>query len=694
MQGGLWKTTDNGVTYTPLTDNLPITRISDIAIDPINPNTIYISVCDFEYIGIGFFLDGRKRHTHYGIGVYKSTDGGLTWTPTGLSFSLTQGDVSLIRKIIIHPTNTNNVVACGVSGMYKSTNAGVNWTLVHDSLFWDLIQDPVTPNTLFAASGWVKNSNIGSAGIYKSTDFGTTWTLLTTGIPPRGSVQRICLSQSVSNPNIIYALAVDSLRGMYGIYKTNNAGNTWTLKYNTLNLLTWDEGLSSGGQGTYDVGFLVHPNNPNKIYVGGVNLWASDDGANTFDPAGYWTNEYGPSIHADVHQLKYHSATNKIYLCCDGGVYRTNNIISSTWNDLNSGNLFQTIWQDVSDGMNTTSFYRLSSSKTTSNEIVAGAQDNATFYFDGLSWSTVNGGDGMDNVMDTASFGTFTASSQFGNFDNTFDGGMSMFWLGANINGENAEWTTPIIADNNQYPRQYIGYENVVESTDGGLSWSPISNFPPPPNFYGNELSAIAVANSNSNVLVAARRVRYEFSNPGQLFRTNNGGNTWTNITAGLPDSLYYTSVEIGLSNASTIYVSMAGLTNGLKVFKSINGGQSWTNISYNLPNIPINCIKQIPGSDNLMLATDIGIYVLNFGSTTWVKISNGLPNVIVSDIEFNPAMNRIYISTFGRGIWFSDLSSFTGISTNYQTPSPFELFPTLNQGFFQSVLQLKNKPT
>jgi photosystem II stability/assembly factor-like uncharacterized protein len=682
-QGGLWKTTDNGVTYTPLTDMLPITRISDIAIDPINPNTIYISVCDFEYIGIGLFLDGRKRHTHYGIGVYKSTDGGLTWAPTGLSFALTDGDVSLIRKIVIDPANTNNVVACGVSGMYKSTNAGTNWTLVHDSLFWDLIQDPATPNTLFAAGGWVKNANIGSAGIYKSTDFGTTWTLLTTGIPSRGSVQRICLSQSVSNPNIIYALAVDSLRGMYGIYKTNNSGNTWTLKYNALNLLSSGDGTGSGGQGTYDVGFLVHPINPNKIYVGGVNFWASNDGADTFDPAGYWTTSFGPSIHADIHQLKYQSSTGQIYLCCDGGVYRTNNIIPSSWNDLNNGGLFQTIWHDVSDGMNTTSFYRLSSSKTTSNELLAGAQDNASFYFDGSDWSTVDGGDGMDNVIDTAFVGKFITSSQFGNFANTIDGGITMGWINANINSENAEWTTPIIADNNQYPNMYIGYENIRKSTDGGFTWNLISNFPPPPNFYGNELSAIAVANTNSNVLVAARRVRYEYLNPGSLFRTNNGGNTWNDITAGLPDSLYYTSVEIGLSSASTLYVSMAGLTNGQKVFKSINGGQNWTNISYNLPNIPINCIKQIPGSDNLMLATDIGVYVLNFGSTTWVKVSNGLPNVIVSDIEFNPAMNRIYISTFGRGIWYSDLSSFTGIHSNYQTQSQFELSPSLNSGNF-----------
>jgi len=682
-QGGLWKTSNNGQTYTPLTDQLPITRISDIAIDPTNTNIIYISVCDFEYIGIGLFLDGRKRHTHYGIGVYKSIDGGMTWNPTGLSFQLTQGDVSLIRSIVINPNNTNEVVAAGVSGMYKSTNAGTNWTLVNDSLFWDLIQDPVNPSTLFAASGWVKNSNIGSAGIYKSTDFGSTWTLLSTGIPPRGAVQRIKLSQSVSQPNIVYALTVDSLRGMYAIYKSTNSGASWILKYNSLNLLEYGDGSGSGGQGTYDVGFLVHPTNPNKIYVGGINFWASEDGANTFDPAGYWTTSYGPSIHADIHQLKYQSSTGQIYLCCDGGIYRTSTIIPSTWNDLNNGALFQTIWYNVSDGMNVTSFYRLSSSKSTSNEIIAGAQDNASFYFDGLSWSTVNGGDGMDNTMDTTSIGTFICSSQFGNFSNSIDGGVNMGWVIPNVNGENAEWTTPIVADYNQYPNLYAGYENVVKSTDGGNSWNAISNFPLPPNFYGNELSALAIANSNSNVIVAARRVRYEHSNPGQVFRTSNGGNTWSNITAGLPDSLYYTSVEIDLNNSSILYISMAGLESGLKIFKSINAGLAWTNISYNLPNIPINCVKQIPGTNNLILASDIGIYVLYSGSTVWQQQSAGLPNVIVSDIEFNPAMNKIYISTFGRGIWATDLDVFTGINTTYVKTSIFQLHPSLNSGTF-----------
>jgi len=136
-QGGVWKTSDNGQTWMPLTDNLPITRISDIEINPNNPDEMYISLCDYEYIGIGLFLNGKKRNTHYGLGVYKTTDGGLTWNATGLNFNLQQGDASLIRKVIINPTNTNKLVAAGVSGVYTSNDAGQTWNKTLDSLMWD-----------------------------------------------------------------------------------------------------------------------------------------------------------------------------------------------------------------------------------------------------------------------------------------------------------------------------------------------------------------------------------------------------------------------------------------------------------------------------------------------------------------------------------------------------------------------------
>ena len=682
-QGGLWKTTDGGQSYIPLTDNLPITRISSITLDPQNPEILYISVCDFEYIGFGLFWEiGRKRHTHYGIGVYKSTDGGMSWSPTGLSFQQAQGDGSLIREVLVHPLNSNELLACGVSGMFRSTDAGSSWTLVHDSLFWDMIPDLANPGTVYAATGWVAATNTGSAGIYKSTDFGLTWSALNVNIPPRGSVQRIKLAQAPSNPSRIYAVMVDDVRGLYAVYRSNNAGSTWTLRYDDLNILHYYDGSGTGGQGTYDLGVAVHPNDADKLYVGGVNLWASEDGADTFQPAGFWTTSYGPSIHADVHAIQVQPQSGRIFLSCDGGLYTTGTIVPDDWNNLNNGGTFQTVWDNRSNGMNVTSFYRISSSKSSTGELLAGAQDNASFYYDGTAWHTINGGDGMDNIMDTTSAGRMIASSQYGYFSRTDDGGISMTGINPNVNGENGEWTTPIIADRNNFAVLYAGFENVTKSNDGGDTWSALSNFPAPPNPYGSELSALASGSSNPNVLVAARRVRYEHNNPGAVFRTANGGQSWTDITAGLPDSLFYTAAEIDPDNAAICYITMAGFSSGQKVYKTINGGQSWTNVSYNLPNIPVNAVKVLPGSGDVIIGCDVGVYVLESGSTVWQDRSAGLPNVIVSDIEFNPALNTMYVSTFGRGIWATDLDVFTSLAEN-SAKTGARLFPSPNAGRF-----------
>lgn len=676
-QGGVWKTTDNGVTWTPLTDNLPITRISDIAIDPVNPNTMYISVGDYAYIDFGNLVFGRKRHSHYGIGVYKTTDGGLTWQPTGLTYQLTDGDASLIRKVLVHPSNTNTLLACGVSGMFRSTDGGATWSTQLDSLFWDLVADPTQPNVVYAATGWLSFSNIGNAAIYKSTDFGQTWTMLNTGIPATGSVQRIKLAVAPSDNNRIYALAVDQFRGYYGMYKSSNAGSTWTFLPPTLNILEAGEGNGQGGQGTYDLALLVHPTNANTIYTGGINLWGSVNGGVSFNPASHWTLSYGPTVHADIHFLERQPLTGNIFCCNDGGLYRTTNLLLSTWTDANNGVPWPTQWTNISNGMQTTSFYRLSAPRNGTIAMVAGAQDNATFYLDGTtwSWSTVYGGDGMDNLMHPTLPSTFFASSQFGNFDVTYDG-QNFIGIPLSLNGS-GEWVTPITQ--NSAGTVYIGFRDVVMSTDFGNSWTQISTFPQ--QFYTPEISAIAASNSNSQTVIASTRVRYEYNIPSAFYITTNNGNTWTTIT-GLPDSLFCTGLEFDENNSSIVYACFAGFSAGNKVFKSTDGGASWTNISYNLPNIPVNCIKYIPTTGGKMIiATDIGVYTLQPNATQWQNESTGLPNVITSDIDIDPSTNTIYLSTFGRGIWAAQLSGFTSATTVHMTAP--ELYPSLNNGAF-----------
>lgn len=682
-QGGMWKTTNNGINWTPLTDNLPITRISDIAIDPNDPdNTMYISVCDFEYIGVALDLNGRKRNTHYGLGVYKTTDGGATWQATGLTFLMTDGDGSLIRKIIVNPANSNEIVACGVSGIYRSTNAGVTWTLVANGLFWDMVSNPTNTNVLYAATGWVMTANAGAAGVYKSTNFGQTWTPLTTGMPATGSIQRVKLAIAPSDPNYVYALTTDLMGGFYGIYKTTNGGTNWNYTSPALNIYEYDDGFNTGGQGNYDVGAVVSPTNRDEIYVGGINVWGSTDGGVTFEPATHWTLQYGPTIHCDIHYMTVQPTTGNYFVCSDGGVYRTSSIVTQPWTSAQSGNPWTTNWVNISNGMQVTSFYRLSSSRNSANRLVAGSQDNATMYWDNGTWNTIFGGDGMDNYLDPVDNDMIIGSSQYGWFYRSYDDGMSDFGTYPNVNGESGEWTTPVIADYNNPGTLYAGFENVVMSTDNGDTWNPISNFP----FVNasTEICALAVSNSNDQVLLAAKRVRYELNEPARLYRTTNGGGSWTNITTGIPDSLYHTSVEIAENDANTIYVTMAGFSAGNKVFRSTNGGTTWQNISFNLPNIPVNCIKYVPGSGgDVMIATDIGVWVLGAANSTWVNQSLGLPNVIVSDIDFNVPMNKIYISTFGRGIWATDLDVFTQSISATPAPVSMNLYPSPNNGSF-----------
>ncbi len=681
-QGGVWKTTNNGVSWIPLTDNLPIIRVSDITIDPNNTNVMYISLCDFEYIDVSLKLDGRKRNTHYGLGVYKTTDGGTTWAPTGLSFQLTNGDASLIRKVLVNPANSNQLVACGVSGMYTSANAGLTWTHTLDSLFWDMVQDPVNSNILYAATGWLVYARIGTAGIYKSTNFGASWTLLPTNIQPSDSIQRIKLAIAPSDPNYIYAFAVNAQEGMKGIYKSINAGGAWQFINPGVNVLEAGDGTSAGGQGTYDLGFTVNAADKNTVYTGGVNLWASTDGALTFNPVSHWTLSYGPTIHGDIHFIETQKNTGNIFVCSDGGLYKTTGITSQTWAAANLGSPWPTSWSTISNGLAISSFYRISSSRNVTGRIIAGAQDNASMYYDGGTWNTVFGGDGMDNYLDPVDDNNVIGSSQFGTFYISQTNAVSTINSYPNVNNEPAEWTSPIAADYVNYGTLYCGFTNVAKSTDGGVNWSNSNPFPFN-GIYDNEISAVAVSNSNPNIIYAARRIRFDYNSPPGAYKSIDAGVNFTDITSNLPDSLYYTSMDVSQTDANTAYVSMAGLTPGIKVYKTINGGTSWQNISLNLPNVPVNCVKTEPVTGDVWLATDLGIYRFDAGTTSWINESQGLPNVITTDIEFNTALNKVYISTFGRGVWEGSLVNTAGISEKKNNNVDFDIFPSPNNGSF-----------
>lgn len=659
-QGGVWKTVDHGQSWMPLTDDLPILRISDIAVDPSDPNTLYICVGDYAYLGVGLDLDGRDRNTHYGLGVYKTTDGGATWLPTGLSFEMTQRDESLMRRIFVDPNNSSRLVAAGISGIWRSDDAGVSWSQIVDTLIADFEMDPSNPNVLYASSQYVSNLGRGRAGILKSSDFGNTWTWLTTPIPPF-LVERTELTVSRSDPNYIYAVSTNLNKGLYAVYRSTNGGTTWATQFTNPpgpNLLGWDNSSGSSGQGWYDLCILVDANDRDRVYVGGVNLWGSTNGGQTWDGISYWADNYQlTSCHADLHQLKYNPLDQQVYLCNDGGLVRTREVEIGSWADRDNipGYVWPTVWDDLSQNLQVTSFYRLGVCESDPAYVVAGAQDNSTFYFNDPNWENVIGGDGMECAIQPDDPWSVVGSSQYGRI--VYYNASVPYSADLDMPNEGSEWTTPFTF-NSTWSSIYYGLRNLWRADDvqTGLPYTQLSNFTNPA-----VISHFNIAPSDPDVIYVAKRIDYFAQTPAEVWYTGDEGSNWTNVTAGLPDSLYPNYITIDDDNPVNAWIVFGGFVNGVKVFRTTDAGQTWQNITWDLPNIPVNCIAHHPGAqDNrVYIGTDIGVWFASDDSTQWTLYAEDLPNVIVTELEPHVASNTLFASTFGRGLWAVDMPTF-----------------------------------
>ncbi len=691
-QGGIWKTANGGQSWIPLSDGLPILRISDIAVNPNNPDEMYAAVGDYAYVAVGLDLDDRKRHTHYGMGVFKSSDGGLNWAPTGLTFEQSERDGSLTRRVFVHHEDGQRLVAAGIFGVETSNDGGESWQPAFGDMIFDIERSPADPNTLFASSAFLATLGQGQAGIWKSTDFGQSWEPLDAGIPAVNAVQRIELAISPSDPGYVYALACDMQRGFYGLFRSTDAGQSWQLRSTSPNILHWYDGGGSGGQGTYDLTILVDPADPERIYTGGINIWCSEDGGLSWKIASYWVgSENSQSIHADQHFLAHNPLDGKIYACNDGGLSRTDEIVPGSVDSLFNveGYAFQTQWEDLAGGMQITSFYRLGLSRSVPGDLIAGAQDNSTWIKQAGSWVNTIGGDGMECLIHPVNPAILYGSSQFGNIVASFDGGDNFFSISNDIPaepGERAAWTTPFMLEPGNPGVLYVAYTNLFKSTNGGNSWTKISDFPG----FQAPTSSFAVSPAAPSHIYLAHRIYHSAGEPGKMWRTRNGGQSWENITAGLPDSLFFTYVAADEQDPNLAWVSVGGFAEGVKVFRTTDGGDSWENISFNLPNIPVNCIVQDPDSElnAIYIGTDIGVYVHHDDMPGWEAYSDNLPSVIVSELEILPEENKIYAATFGRGIWEGNTLD-EAVKTGAPTAGgiSMEVLPNPNGGHFQLVV-------
>lgn len=614
--GGLWKSTNNGATWTTTTDQIASLGVSDIAIDPVNPNIMYISTGDFDGAPTGFSGGDSKS-----IGVLKSIDGGNTWNTTGLSWTTSQS--RFISKLLINPLNTVEVFAFTSAGIYRTRNSGTTWTLVTPGYYKDAEYKPGDTTTIYAAN---------ASNIYRSTNGGQSFTnIYSTGY------KQIRIAVTPADPNYLYIVGTSSTDAFGGLTRSTNSAATFSVMSTTPNIL-------GGTQAWYDLDIAASPTNKDEIICGGIDLWRSTNGGVSWTQStfGYGGGAY---IHPDQHDVVYMNGTT-IWACNDGGVDRSTNN-GSTWTNAN-GN------------MNIAEPYFLGVSALSSTRIIAGLQDNGTILWNGTSWSLVKGGDGMECFVDWNNNNTIVGSYVDGAHAKSTNSGASWSNIVTGLTGT-GNWIAPICQDPNNANVFYAGRQEVFKSTNQGASWSQLGTLGG-----SGDVMLINPAPSNTNIIYAARA--------NALYKTLNGGSTWMSITGTIPvGSTRITDIDVDNTNANNVYVTLSGYFAGNKVYYSTDGGLSWTNYSAGLPNLPANCIvfkKNSPGA--VYVGMDYGVYYRELSMSSFIPYNTGLPNVWVNDMEIYYPTGKLRAATFGRGIWETDLYSQPGVVPNafYSTTS------------------------
>lgn len=627
--GGLWSTTNGGVTWSTNTDQLTVNGCSDLVIDPTNSNIMYLAMGDGEA--------GDTRS----IGVLKSTNGGATWNATGLTNAVQ--NYFLVRKLLINPSNTQIVLAATTSGIYRTTNGGTNWTLVNNQGTYDLEFKPGDPNTVYATG----------TNFRMSTNGGASFAAVTAGLPT-GGVQRMAVAVTPNDANYVYVLASNSSdSGFLGLYRSTVGGTTFVAMTTsaTINLLGWNSGGTDvGGQGWYDLSLAVSPLNKDEVVTGGVNVWRSTDGGSNWAIYGHWTGNIAPFTHADHHELEY-AANGTLFNCNDGTVYRRT----------------ATAWQEIAGLMNISQIYKIGLSSMTANKWITGHQDNGTSMWNGVTYQARIGGDGMDCFIDRTNDLNVFGSTQNGGFQRSTNGGNS--WQGATTGlSGTAPWVTVWKQDPQVATRLYCGRQNMFVSNNLAAGWSSLTALPATGN-----IIEFAIAPSNNQVI-------YVLKSNG-IYKTIDGGTTWSTVTNGVPvASANPENICIDPSDPNNAWVVLSGYSAGNKVYVTTNGGASWTNISANLPNIPANCIVYEPGSNDMVyVGMDVGVYYRNATQSSWTLYNAGLPNVPVFDLEITAINNGLlHAATYGRGVWSVSLYAPVGApSSAFSYPQDYKCIQT-----------------
>lgn len=656
--GGVWRSDDFGTNWQPLTDALGISSIGALALNPLNVNTLWCGTGDANGT-----VDGYE-----GTGLYVSRDRGGSWAYSGLK------QTSRISSVVVNPQDSTKlyVGAMGRSfstdpdrGFYRSVNGGGTWTrtlFVNDSTgVSDIAINPAHPDTIFCAT-WERVRRLKyrrafgpGCAVWRSADGGGTWTKVVNGLPPAGdNLGRIAIAVAPSQPSRVYASVTSGSVGGYvglGLFRSDDGGESWqrvdlgSTHRNAFGGFSWFFGR-----------VVVAPFDADDVWVGGVRLLHSVDGGVTLDDA------TGTS-HVDQHALWVDPANaGRVYLGNDGGFY----------------SLAGAQWQH-STNLPITQFYAGAVDPQNASKILGGTQDNGTLKTETgpFGWAAILGGDGFHCLVNSVNTNHLLAEWQYccdqsGVRRSTNNGGSFATTSGWSVT-DRYNWNTPIAVSPRNPNTLLAGSQRVYKSINTGAAWAPVSGDlstnPGALVNYGT-LTTVAISNADSNLFLAG-------TDDGKVWRSQNAGGSWEDITAGLPGR-YVTRVAADPLDPQLVYVTFSGFGQDLhdpRVFLSTDRGSTWSSINGNLPDAPVNDLVPdplLPGT--LYAGTDLGVYVTRNLGQTWTPLGGYLPIQTVWDLELHAASRKLYAFTHGRSAWVLDLGTVSLSVPRTQSTSGLEL--------------------
>lgn len=643
--GGMWRSSNGGSTWSILTDSYSANiGASSIAIDPLSSptnRTIYIATGD---------LQGFGASTN--VGILKSTNNGTTWINTGNLVSELSSYV-ICYKLIVNPVNSNILLAATNIGVYRSTNSGSSWVScpsIDGKFIVDIELNTSNPNIVYCATK--------KGEVYMASDGGYTWLLLSngsSGLPVLGTpaIGVPCIAVTKANSNYIYVLFSDSYtaNGKFtGLYLSTNGGATFSLISNTPNIMGKElDGTDIAGNvnNNYNARAIsISPNDATQVYVGCFNVWKSTNSGQN------WTrisNSNAPRsnstfLHADIQHFAFSNDGNTLYCANDGGIFKSTNG-GSTWTDLSAGLAITAV---TSFGLDITK----------NNQFIFGSQDNGTYYLNGNVLNSIFGGDGQRCFIDP-----YTTPS---NLYATATYGVTVRIPSNNLLAPTyipqttyTIWAWPFFIDPNNHLNIFAAQNIFWKSINNGSSWIDYSGG----NIGGSASSCdnAIIAQTNSNIVYASKN--------NTVYKSINGGINWQALTISIaPSGWGLTKIAVSSENENEVWVIGQNVSPiGPLIFYSKDGGMNWTTKTTNgLPSITPSAIVHQKGSPNrIYIGMDKGIYYLDEGALSWVNFSTGIPFAKITQLEIDYVGNKIVASTFGRGLWSSDIPTcYTAAST------------------------------